>query len=159
MPFSKNLKMLNQDTDKRTAISVIRDEIKILKSQAPSQNIVFSPLVRDIPSDISGFFLDAELGLVILIKTDNNGEINISYNNEDKSDYLNGTTFRIINVGDMPISINMQNNTSQIPSSIPTYKKQIEINSKESYTIVYYSTVPCWINIPGLANFVNFTNY
>ena len=74
MPFP-NLKIFNEDSDKRTAISVVRDEIKILKSQVPTQNIVLSPLVRNIPSDVSGFFLDAELGLVILVTSSTETDI------------------------------------------------------------------------------------
>jgi len=143
--------MLAKDFDKRTPISVIRDELKILKSNLPTQNIILSPLIRNIPTDISGFFADAALGYIASITSSSVADLNIPVNLENG--FLNGTTFRIVNVGNFTININLGYSGGSCPDN---QKANFKIEKGESATLVFYLSVPCWINIPGLANFINF---
>jgi hypothetical protein len=156
MPPPKKPINYNQDRDKRTPISVIRDELKIMKSQVPAQNIILSPLIRNIPTDISGFLDDAELGHIISIMSSISADLYIPFNKDNT--YINGTTFRIVNVGNYVIKIYLGYGSGP-GSGTGVAQTIVSIGQGESVTLVYYSAVPCWIKIPGLANFINFTNY
>ena len=149
MPVPKKLMIANNDVDKRTPISVIRDELKYLKSLLPTQNIILSPLIRKLPADLSGFFYDASQGYIISVEASTaNLEISIPFNNNDYNSYVNGTTFRIINVGTNILQIN-DNTTNMIAT----------IDKGETKTLIYYSSpeTPLWVTIPGFVNFLNFT--
>ena len=144
--------MPTQDLDKRTPISVIRDELRIIKSNLPTQNIILSPLIRNIPIDISGFLSDANLGYITTITSTNESDLHIPINLPNG--FLNGTTFRIVNVGNFTINVYLGHSDSLCPDN---QKGNFIISKGESVTLVFYLSVPCWINIPGLASFINFT--
>lgn len=142
--------MSNRDYDKRTPISVIRDELRIIKSNLPAQNIILPPLIRNIPTDISGFLADANMGYITSITSSSDSVLDIPVN--VANGFLNGTTFRIINVGTYTITVNL----GSIESCQINQTASFDIGKGESVTLVFYLAVPCWINIPGLANFINF---